>query len=142
MNTCRAIYILVSLHLLVGCQGQYGNAPRTVQPSAEVATTSTGDIFHLSAEVLEKQAALAKNGDAEAAMRVAQHYSLGENDTRKSIPWLAIAAEKGDVIAMQNIASSMVAIGGKKNCQAALEWFERAKRGMTAGEATSYGVDE
>jgi len=104
--------------------------------------TSTGEMFYLESVELNKQMLLARQGDTKAAMRVAEHYSLGENDTEKSIPWLAIAAEKGDIVAMQNIASSLSALGGKENCQAALEWFERAKREKSSEEIKEYGIDD
>lgn len=144
MNAMNSVIGSVLVLFLMGCQ------PPTSRPSesehapeeAEVATTSTGEMFYLTPEELNKQMMLAKQGDAGAAMRVAEHYSLGENDMKNSIPWLAIAAETGDIVAMQNIASSLSALGGKENCQAALEWFERAKREKSPEEIKEYGIDD
>jgi hypothetical protein len=129
--------------LLMGCQQPTASTPEpAAEEAAQVATTSTGEMFYLEPDELDKQMTLAKQGDTKAAMRVAEHYSLGENDTEKSLPWLTMAAEKGDIVAMQNIASSLSMLGGKENCQAALDWFERAKQRKSPEEIKEYGIDD
>lgn len=112
--------------------------------TVQAVTTSTGEMFYLEPDVLEREMRLAKQGDIQAAMRVADHYVLGLNkgDMRNSLPWLAIAAEKGDIVAMQNIAISLSTLGGKENCQAALDWLERTKREKSIEEVKEFGIDD
>lgn len=144
MNAIKTVIGSGLMLFLLACQPptSWSSEPEYGPEEADVAMTSTGEMFYLEPEELSKQIMLAKQGDARAAMRVAEHYSLGENDTKKSIPWLAIAAETGDIVAMQNIASSLSALGGKENCQAALSWFERAKREKSPEEIKEYGIDD
>lgn len=131
--------------LLIGCQQSANSAPPEPLPEAEetqVATTSTGEMFYLEPDELAKQMTAAKQGDAQAAMRVAEHFSLGENDTKRSYPWLKIAAEKGDIVAMQNLATSLSMEGGEENCKQALAWFERSKREKSSEEVDKYGISD
>ncbi|MBI2397881.1 MAG: hypothetical protein HYV17_08785 [Xanthomonadales bacterium] len=142
MSAMKDIFGVALSVLLIGCQHPTDNTPPAAGDAAQVATTSTGEMFYLEPDELDKQMMLAKQGDTKAAMRVAGHYSLGENDTKKSLPWLTMAAENGDIVAMQNIASSLSMLGGKENCQAALDWFERAKREKSPEEIKEYGIDD
>lgn len=142
MNSTRQIIFSSFLFLVVGCGEQRGVSTNKASLPVDVATTSSGEIYFLEPKVFEEQVALARKGDAGAAMRVARHFSLGENDTEQSIPWLEIAAEKGDVLAMQNIANSLSALGGEENCQLALSWFERAKREMVIANVDPSRIDD
>lgn len=136
--------LCVAVVLLASCKpaGSALPNPRQDARDVEVETSFTGELFYLGPNELNNQISLARQGDAKAAMRVAEHFALGENDTAKSIPWLTIAAEAGDIVAMQNIGSSLAALGGRKNCEAALMWFERAKREKSPEEPKEYGIDD
>ena len=89
--------------------------------------TSSGSQYHLSSVELQRQVLLARDGDSVAAMRVANFYTFSENDSIGAKPWLSIAAEHGDSVAMQNLATVLLIQGGGVNCELALSWLRRAR---------------
>ncbi len=141
MNGANNLLGVILAVALISCQGQTQGAQHGSDEN-DVATTSTGEIFYLDPDELARQKALANQGDVQAAMQVAEHYSLGENDNTKSYPWLTIAAEKGNIVAMQNLATSLSAEGGQKNCQNAVAWLKRAKAENAPVEVRKYRINE
>lgn len=139
----RRIALLMCL-ALVGC----GDQPVRVSDDvgepvrAEPSTSSSGDEFYLDPQLLADFKEKALQGDASAARKVADHYAFSEVDVPGSIPWLRIAANQGDAIAMQNVATSLEALGGTANCREALEWFERVKRDAPSDFVLKFGIDD
>ena len=142
MSTINTICAFALSALFMGCQRPNEPLAPAQEETVQVATTSTGEMFYLKPDDLAREMFLAKQGDVKAAMRVADHYSFGENNTKKSLSWLAMAAERGDIVAMQNIASSLSILGGKENCQMSLAWFERTKREKSIEEIKEFGIDD
>lgn len=142
MKYIRRLLVGSLLAFLLACQAEKENSSSVSVEDGQTAVTSTGEIFQLSALELKQQEALAKQGDFKAAMRVAEHYSLTVNDTEASIPWLRIAAEGGDVAAMQNLGASLVEIGGIDNCEEAIQWFLRLQERAADSHAREFAVED
>lgn len=108
----------------------------------DVATASTGESFFLESKALESQMASAKQGNNLAALRVANHFGLGEGMPSKAYPWFLMAAERGDIGAMRSVGVYLSSDGGLDNCREALEWLKRAGREASPQENEQYGIAE
>jgi hypothetical protein len=83
MKRLVALGILVCLALGAWRFGIHDNT-ESVSPGVSKLVNSTE---------MERLQNLALNGDCGAALQVAHHFSFGQNDQKRSIPWLRIAAK-------------------------------------------------
>ena len=86
--------------------------------------------------------AIAKLGDNPAAIRIADHYGLGEAMPSKAYPWFLTAAQRGDISAMRSVGVYLSSEGGLDNCRKAVEWLERAKREASPQEDQQHGITD
>lgn len=141
MNSVHTALSIALILSVVGCQKPPGSPPVSESESG-VATSSTGESFFLQSGELEDQKALARQGDNRAAIRVADHYGLGEAKPTEAYPWLLMAAERGDIGAMRSLGVYLSGRGGLDNCRKALEWLERAKQEASPQEEQQYGITD
>ncbi|MGH8049963.1 MAG: hypothetical protein ACREPB_04815 [Arenimonas sp.] len=139
----RIIYLFVvsisAISLLPACS----KLDQQSSGDIESATASTGEIFHLDQDQLMKLKEQAKQGDVNAALKVSKYYEFSVNSPELAYPWLAIAAEKGNISAMKGLGIYLGAEGGIDNCKSALAWLERAKReAKNSEEIKQYFLDE
>jgi len=139
MNLSHIARMAVLALALVGCQPQAESATSRTDQSA---VSSTGETYYLERDELEGLMALAKQGDNRAAVRVADHFGLGEGLPEKAQPWFLMAAERGDLGAMRSLAVYLYSRGGVDNCKLALQWLDRAKRQASPEEAKLHGITE
>ena len=146
MNAVRTVIAAILVLSAVGCHkpsdSTPANSPPTGKNESDVATSSTGESFFLESGELEGQKALAKKGDNRAAIRVADHYGLGEAKPTEAYPWLLLAAERGDIGAMRSLGVYLSSEGGLDNCRKALEWIERAKQEASPQEDQQHGITD
>ena len=132
----------LGLVFLVGACAER-NESSVVEESEAVETSNTGEAFHLKPEELNVQMQLASAGDNEAALRIANHYSLSELRHDQELPWLVLAAERGDIGAMTRLGyrygSGMY---DDTDCTKALQWLERANREGSPAELKRHGVPD
>lgn len=108
----RIAVSLASALALSACQDRTIEDP--LDPADElVATASTGSMFHLTDSDLTDLTSRADAGDADAAFRIAQHYSWGggtgndpasdEADRAAELRWLRRAVKLGHPYAGHNL---------------------------------------
>ena len=111
--------------------------------SESPAEGSTGTEYFLPEMELVRLEGLAKNGDAAAAIRVADHYALGVNRFDESMQWRRMAATHGSAIAMRDMASDLVATERSgARCSEAKMWIAKAKASTSAVEAAALDLAE
>ena len=111
------------------------------QSPDKVATSNTALEFLLETEELTKQITLAKGGDNEAALRVADHYSFSEQSPEQAVPWLVMAADRDSVRAMGNLSyyygSGMYP---QTDCAQAVKWWSVALARASESDLEKYGI--
>ncbi|MEG4191197.1 MULTISPECIES: hypothetical protein [unclassified Microcoleus] len=107
----------------------------------EASEGNTGLVFHLEPRELSEQMALAQSGSNEAALRVADHYALSELSPEQSLPWLVMAAERGNVRAMQNLSYHYGSgMSPKTDCLQAAKWWDTALSQASESDLEKYGI--
>jgi len=93
---------------------------------------SSGSTFWLSPEDQERLSQLGRNGDANAAFRMAQFNTFVQQDANQRLHWLELAAKSGHAVAQYNLAYDL-ANGKSKDLPKAIYWATEAlKNGNTA----------
>jgi len=93
---------------------------------------SSGSTFWLSPEDQEHLSHLGRNGDANAAFRMAQFNTFVQQDADQRLLWLELAAEGGHAVAQYNLAYDL-ANGKSRDLTKAIYWAtESLKNGNTA----------
>lgn len=137
----RVPLLLIALSALVACDAKVP-AGEAAQPTAQAAesqqtpaepeqmpaVSSTGEAFTLPPAELEDAMRKARAGDAAAAMRVAEHFELGQQQQQSAYEWLELAGMHGDVNAMITLASYLSDEAGVQSCERAREWLVRAEQ--------------
>ena len=77
----------------------------------------------LSKEKIPDLETAALNGSGRAAMQLANHNAIVENDAEGKY-WFRIAVENGDPEAVQSYAARLWMGGGKRNCARALHLYD------------------
>ncbi|MEN5209715.1 hypothetical protein ABE493_16560 [Stenotrophomonas terrae] len=108
MNSRRAVVVIILSIFYVGCHSSVEPESESSLPAIDesggVSVSSTGEAFFLEPKELDAQKTLALEGSNDAAVRVANHYSLGGVNPEESHSWFALAAERGDLGAMRSLA--------------------------------------
>jgi len=93
--------------------------------------TSSGKIYGLDEAQRTELARKAEAGDAEAAFRLAQHYTFSQSDADQRLRWLSVAARLGHRTAQHNLASDLSRDG--KDLTQAAHWAAEAGKGGSQG---------
>lgn len=151
----RVPLLLIALSALVACDAKVP-AGEAAQPTAQAAesrqtpaepeqmpaVSSTGEAFTLPPAELEDAMRRARAGDAAAAMRVAEHFELGQQQQQWAHEWLELAATHGDVNGMITLASYLGDESGVEPCERAREWLARAEQSPAATPEQAARIEE
>lgn len=150
-HATKALLIATALCCVAACQPSAppervtegtATAPEPTPPTPEVAVSSTGEVFTLNPADLDDAMRRARAGDTEAAMRVARHFELGLQQQRNAYEWLELAANQGDVVAMQTLASYLADDGGAGSCARARDWLLRAQQSAATTPSLAQTIRE
>jgi TPR repeat protein len=105
------------------------DALRTLAQSAADQPASSYTEFLVPAGQLDDLQKAALQGNAEAALKLANFYNFSTIDPEKGLYWTTIAAENGSVVGMYNLGQSLRHLPDWQSKARAKYWFKKVVDG-------------
>ncbi len=87
---------------------------------------SSADVFYLSTSEIKNLKEKSKQGDIEAAERLAEYYSIVEGDFNKANEFLRIPSKLGDERLQYSLALHLMKSPSSKDRKEGIYWFEQS----------------
>jgi len=116
----KHLYLAIGFacYLLIGCSDQSKNG--------EGEFASSAQSYNLSKTDIERLQGLAKSGGTEAAIRLGNYYASIARDDASSLYWFEMAANGGDINAINTTSMFYIKKNTEVDCKKAIEWLNKA----------------